>query len=147
MLGLRFTTDANNYYLYAAPIINVFTDCSSLEGIFNKNLGDIKNKRIRDMVERMMGYNFKFHHISGKKNEIADCFLRLTRQIREAEHFCLEEPILADRSVIKKIGIKTKFQAEDPWVEKLANSAMLDTNYNIMIQHFESCSSECDCKC
>ena len=112
VLGLKFATDANNYYLYAAPIINVYTDCSALEGIFNKNLGDIKNKRIRDMVERMMGYNFKFHHISGKKNEIADCFSRLTRRIREAEHFCLEEPILADRSVIKKIGLKTKFQAE-----------------------------------
>ena len=86
----------------------------------------------------MMGYNFKFHHISGKKNDIADCFSRLTRRIREAEHFCLEEPILADHSVIKKIGVKTKFQTEDPWVEKLANSAMLDTNYNIMIQHLET---------
>ena len=90
------------------------------------------------MVERMMGYNFKFHHISGKKNAIADCFSRLTRRIREAEHFSLEEPILADHATIKKIGVKTKFQAEDPWVEKLAKSAMLDTNYNIMIQHLET---------
>ena len=49
----------------------------------------------------MMCYNFKFHHISGKKNEIANCFSRLTRRIRGAEHFCLEEPILADRAVIK----------------------------------------------
>ena len=57
VLGLKFAMDANNYYLYAAPVINVFIDCSALEGIFNKNLGDIKNKRIRDMIERMMGYN------------------------------------------------------------------------------------------
>ena len=90
------------------------------------------------MVEQMLCYNFKFHHISCKKNEITDCFSRLTRSIREAEHFGLEEPILADRSVIKKIGVKTKFQAEDPWVENLANSAMMDTNYNIMIQHLET---------
>ena len=53
-------SDSNNYYLYAAPEINVFRDCSALEGIFNKNLGDIKNKRIRDMIEKMMGYRFKF---------------------------------------------------------------------------------------
>ena len=65
-----------------------------------------------------MGYNFKFHHIPGKQNSIADCFLRLTRRIREAEHFSISEPILADHETIKKIGIKTKFQAEDPWVEK-----------------------------
>ena len=56
----------------------------------------------------------------------------------EAEHFSISEPILTDHATIKKIGIKTKFQAEDPWVEKLAKSAMLDTNYNIMIQHLET---------
>ena len=101
VLGLKFATDANSYYLYSAPIINVFTDCIALEGIFNKQLGDIKNKRIRDMVERIMCFNFKFHHIPGKDNKISDCFSRLTRRIREAEHFYLAEPILADRSVIK----------------------------------------------
>ena len=65
VLGLKFATDANNYYLYRAQVINVFTDWSALEGIFNNNLGDIKNKRIRDMIERMMCYNFRFHHIPG----------------------------------------------------------------------------------
>merc|ERR1712002_54558 len=40
VLGLKFATDANSYYLYSAPIINVFTDCIVLEGIFNKQLGD-----------------------------------------------------------------------------------------------------------
>ena len=90
------------------------------------------------MVERMMVYNFKFHHISGKRNEVADCLSRLARRIREAEHFSISEPIQADHATMKKIGVKTKFQAEDPWVEKLAKSAMLDTNYNIMIQHLET---------
>merc|ERR1711936_628609 len=46
VLGLKFATDANNYYLYGAKVINIFTKCSALEGIFHKNLGDIKNKRI-----------------------------------------------------------------------------------------------------
>ena len=55
-----------------------------------------------------------------------------------AEHFSISEPILADHATIKKIGVKTRFQPEDPWVEKLAKSAMLDTNYNIMIQHLET---------
>ena len=43
-----------------------------------------------------------------------------------------------DHATIKKIGSKTKFQMEDPWVEKLAKSAMMDINYNIMIQYLET---------
>merc|ERR1712208_107522 len=46
VLALKFACDSSYYYLYGAPIINVFTDCSSLKGIFNKPLGDIKNRRI-----------------------------------------------------------------------------------------------------
>ena len=116
VLGLKFATDSNAYYLYGAKVINIFTDCSALEGIFQKNLGDIRNKRIRDMVERMMCFNFKFHHIPGKSNTIADCFSRLTRRIREAEHFSISEPILADHATIKKVGRKSNLQIEDPWV-------------------------------
>ena len=63
VLGLKFAVDANAYYLYGAKCINIFTDASALEGIFQKNLGDIQNKRIQDMVAKLMCYNFKFHHI------------------------------------------------------------------------------------
>ena len=45
VLGLKFAVDANAYYLYGAKCINVYTDASALEGIFQKNLGDIQNKR------------------------------------------------------------------------------------------------------
>ena len=103
---LKFATDSNVYYLYTAKCINIYTDCNALEGIFQKNLGDIRNKRIRDMVEKMMCFNFKFHHIPGKSNTIADCFSRLTHRIREAEHFSISEPILTDHATIKKVGRK-----------------------------------------
>ena len=46
VLGLKFATDSNAYYLYGASVVNIYTDYSALEGIFQKNLGDIKNKRI-----------------------------------------------------------------------------------------------------
>merc|ERR1712236_154847 len=95
-----------NINLYRAKCINIYTDASALEGIFQKNLGDIQNKRIRDMVEKLMCYNFKFHHIPGKSNKIADCFSRITRRIRETEHFDISEPILADHATIKKVGEK-----------------------------------------
>ena len=34
VLGLKFATDSNAYYLYGAKVINIYTDCSALEGIF-----------------------------------------------------------------------------------------------------------------
>ena len=54
VLALKFACDSMYYYLYGAPEIHMFTDCLSLEVIFNKPLGDIKNRRIRDMVEKLM---------------------------------------------------------------------------------------------
>ena len=98
--------DACCYFLYGAPKVNIFSDCSALGGLFAKPLGDIKNKRICAMVEKMMCFNLKFHHIAGTKNAIADCLSRLTRKIREAEHFPLSDPILAEYAVVKKITYK-----------------------------------------
>ena len=110
-------------FLYGAPKVNVFTDCSALVGLFAKPLGYIENKRIHAMVEKMMCFNLKFHHIAGTKNAIADCMSRLTRKIREAEHFPLSDPILADYAVVKKIAYKSEIETEDPWVEKLTTAA------------------------
>ena len=55
------------------------------------------------MVAKLMCYNFKFHHIPGKSNKIADCFSRVTRRIRETEHYDITDPILADHATIKKV--------------------------------------------
>ena len=55
------------------------------------------------MVEMLMGLNFKFHYIPAEENKILDCFSRLTREIREAEHFEVSDSVLADHSLINKI--------------------------------------------
>ena len=67
ILALQFACDSSYYYLYGAKEIHVFMDCTSLEGIFSKPLGDIKNVRIRSMVEKLMCYNFVFHHVPAEK--------------------------------------------------------------------------------
>ena len=85
-----------------------------------------------------MCYNLVFHHIPGETNTIADCLSRLTRRIREAEHFPLSDPILGSYAKIKKNANKSKFQADDPWVEKLADAAMMDAEYVAMIAHVEN---------
>ena len=43
VLALKFACDDCQHYLYGAPVINIYTDCSSLEGMFKKPLGEIKN--------------------------------------------------------------------------------------------------------
>ena len=67
VLALKFATDACYHYLYGVPKVNIYTDCIALGGLFTKPLGDIKNKRIRSMVEQMMCFNLVFHHIPGEK--------------------------------------------------------------------------------
>ena len=76
-----------------------------------------KNKRIRNIKEKLMCYNLVFHYIPGETNKIADCLSRLTRRIRDAEHFPLSDPILGSYAKIKKIANKSKVEADDPWVD------------------------------
>ena len=54
------------------------------------------------------------------------------------EHFPLSDPILGSYAKIKKIANKSKFQADDPWVEKLADAAMKDPEYVAMIADLEN---------
>ena len=138
ILGLKFAVDSNTYYLYGAKSINIITDANTMEGVFQKNIADIENKRIQHIVTKLMCYNFKFKHIPGTSNKIADCFSRLTRRIREIENIEIDEPILADHATIKKVGRKSNVQIEDPWVERLANVASKDIKYQIMVQQIET---------
>ena len=73
------------------------------------------------MVEKLMMYNFVFHHVP-------------------AEHFSLCDAVLADH---KKIEARVKTirasnappQEDDPWVEYLGKVAMSDTDYITMVHH------------
>ena len=56
----------------ATTKVNIYTDCIALQGLFGKPLGDIKNKRIRSMIEQMMCFNLVFHQIPGVKNVETD---------------------------------------------------------------------------
>ena len=90
-----------------------------------------------------MCYNFVFHHIPAEKNQIVDCFSRLTREIQEAEHFNICDSILADHKAIeariKTIRTSNKPpQEDDPWVEHLGKVAMSDPDYINIVHHIES---------
>ena len=94
------------------------------------------------MVEKLMGFTFEFHYVPAEKNEIADCFSRITREIQEAEHLEVSDSILADYKLIKKIkkvwALKGAAQEDDPWVEHLGKVAMTDQDYVNMTHNLES---------
>ena len=70
-------------------------------GMFTKTLDKHKNLRIRTMIEKLMVYNFVFHHVPAKNNQIVDCFSRLTHEIKEFEHYSLCDNVLADHDKIE----------------------------------------------
>ena len=89
------------------------------------------------MIEKLMAFNFKFHHIPGVENKIADCLSRLTRRIRETEHFSLSEPTLESYAKVKRVSTTIPVECDDPWVQDLAVTASTDANYMNMVSHIE----------
>ena len=100
--------------------------------MFNKPLGERKNRRIRNMIEKLMEFNFKFHPIPGVENK--SC---LTRRIRETEHFSLSEPTLESYAKVKRVSTTSPVECDDPWVQDLAVTASTDANYMNMVSHIE----------
>ena len=82
------------------------------------------------------------YYVSAERNEIADCFSRLTQEIKEAEHFEVCDSVFANHKLIKKIKkvrtSKKATQEDDPWVEHLGIVAMTDQDYVNMIHNIES---------
>lgn len=54
ILALKFALDASHHYVYGAQRVNIYTDSIALQGLFGKPLSEIKNKRIRNMIEQLM---------------------------------------------------------------------------------------------
>ena len=110
--------------------------------MFTKTLDKHKNLRIRAMIEKLMVYNFVFHHVPAENNQIVDCFSRLTREIKEAEHYSLCDTVLADHdkieAKIKTIKNSNAPTEDDLWVEHLGNVAMSDRDYITMVHHLEA---------
>ena len=104
LLALKFACESSQYYFYGLRETHVYTDPSGMEGMFMKTLDKHKNLRIRSMIEKLMCYNFVFHHVSAENNQIADCLSRLTRQIKKAENFSLGDTRLGDHRKVKPIN-------------------------------------------
>merc|ERR1712030_103564 len=154
LMALKFACESVFFYLYGSPEIHIYTDCSSLEGMFTKTLDKHRNLRIRAMIEKLMVFNMTFHHVPGEKNTIVDCFSRLTREIKEAQHYSLCDMVKLSESATRlqsegktgfsvkaiKHGHSNRPTEDDPWVEYLGEVAMTDSEYITMVHHLEAVS-------
>merc|ERR1711888_416751 len=99
-----------------------------------------------------MIYNFVFHHVAGEDNTIVDCFSRITREIKEAQHYSLCDTVKFRESAARrkaegktgfsvkaiKHGNSNKLTEDDPWVKYLGEVAMTDSDYLTMVHHLEA---------
>merc|ERR1712105_457411 len=88
----------------------------------------------------------------GEDNTIVDCFSRLTREIKEVQHYSLCDTVkLSDTAAKHQAEGKTSFSVkaikrgnlnkpteDDPWVEYLGEVAMRDSDYLAMVHHIEA---------
>ena len=63
-------------FLHGAKHFTGITDHKPLVGIFNKHINDLDNRRLQNLLEKVMGYNFTVSWLAGKHNLIADALSR-----------------------------------------------------------------------
>ena len=97
-LGVSWALEKVDYYVRAAEMVEIYTDCKSLLGLFAKDLADIKNSRLQRMLENTTAYNLNFNHVKGESHKVADCMSRNPLPGCEAPEYELGLPVIANRS-------------------------------------------------
>ena len=111
----------------------MLTDCKTLGSTHAKPLENIVNKRVQKMFLDIQHINLKFQHIEGIKNCVADFRSRHPRSVWEAS---TED----DSDVSLRLGVRTvkaqekNLEPVDHRLEKMADNALLDKDYQMMIE-------------
>ena len=106
-----------DYFCRAAPVVNIYSDCSTLVAITNKDWSDITNPRILRLMEKIGGYNLQFHHLPGCRNSISDYLSRYPSSKPTLEDIPSDPIFISNRSLrTVEVNVATK----DPMVVHLA---------------------------
>ena len=116
-LAVQWATKAEDYYIRAAEKVEVYSDAKGMAGLFDQELGNIPNDRLRGMLEKCLPYNLSFHHIKGSDNSVADFGSRYPRSVEDGEEFPIWKPSIQHKS---RRVMEKYFDTRDPQVEKLA---------------------------
>jgi len=125
LLALDFATKACHYWLWACPMIELYSDCSGLLDMLEKPIANITNRRHMKILSNCMSYRFNPRHIPGVDNRIADALSRLCRQVVQTTHYPTQMPRILRMS--KRAGIHMKqLEVLDPLVIELAEAGAAD---------------------
>ena len=135
--GLDFACKSCHYYIYGAPKVILYSDCSGLLDMMAKPLSEILNVRHQKVLTRIQAYSFEGVHIKGIENKVADCLSRLCRRVINTDHYNNAPPRILPMS--KKASVyKDQVQVRDPMVIKLGEIGSLDLGYLEMLNCVEN---------
>ena len=82
-LAVAYAADQSKFFITNHPgEIKIFTDNSTICGMFRKDITEIENSRISKLFETITHFNIKLEHTSGKTNTIADALSRATTTVQ-----------------------------------------------------------------
>ena len=111
------------------PLFHVCTDHRSLVHVFEKNIADVENPRLRSYREKLQEYSFKVSYLKGEQNLIADMLSR--NPVWPAEQ---------DDSNDKELcqTLNTMETTRDPVLKPLLQAAETDEDYQSLLKALES---------
>ena len=120
-----------DHFVRGAPEIKVFTDNKNIRDYFNMGLADIRNQRILNFREKLLGYPLTFIHVKGSTHSLADHLSRFP----EEGNTCTE---LEDRFVpsICSKSLRTLQVNENPkdqHLETIGKIGKADKDYSYMV--------------
>ena len=132
----RACTSCDHWLRYAE--INLISDCTGLLYLLDKDLCEIKNRRLQNILERVQVYNWKTEHISSDKNKVCDALSRLCKSISGySRYYPNDPPRLLNLS--KRLAKHVKeLEIFDPLVQEMAEMASLDEDYLLMLTQLEN---------
>ena len=82
LMSLVFACRATSYWTSHCPNLQLYSDCSGLLQMLDKNISDIKNPKHMKMLSEIQTFQFQsMKHIPGKSNRLADALSRLTKLV------------------------------------------------------------------
>ncbi|KAI5731889.1 hypothetical protein M8J77_017897 [Diaphorina citri] len=102
LLAVVFAFSKFHNFVYGNHNITVMTDHSPLVSIVKKNMGDIKNNRLKRLLIKLLPYSFQLNYLPGKFMYVADL---LSRNFEK-------ELVEDDLSMNDMVHVLTEFIAE-----------------------------------
>ena len=108
-LAVAYALHQTRYYILGCPDLIVTTDHKPLVSILNgRSLTEITNRRLLNLKEKTLPYNFEIKHVPGTKNKGPDALSRYPPTVEETE-----SENMADDIGMKTEAISTLFVASN----------------------------------